>query len=553
MRVLLLNPPPAGKVTKEGRVIIPLNITFEVPRFPLTLAMIATAARRHGLESLILDLPPGRASFKRLRRTLASFRPDLTVVNIATPTVETDRTGAAAARDAGSGVILFGQHAQALPARSLREIPEALADIVEGCLCKDPGDRFANAGALLSAQALRARCLRVFREGDAAVYGEPEPVLDAVFARLAADSGRVSGSAADRSPRGGFARSPENGKPGEAWREAIRPGGALDPPPHGFMLRERTGETGFADSGRPERWCPADDLPLPARDLLPPGRYRLPDGNPYTLVLASRGCPYACPFCLATPLNGRVHRSRSAAAVADEVRRIVETDRIRNFLFQSDLFTADRDWVAEFCERLLVSAPGVRWICNGRIDTLDRELLRLMAKAGCFLMSIGIESGDPGLLKAMHKRPDPERIVQTVEDAVSAGILVNGSFVIGFPGETGETLARTGALIDRLPLGFLVLMCATPFPGTTLYDTLLAENRLLGPGNELFSFNRYNIRSDVDPAAVYRFINRRLRKFYLRPSYLAARLREAGRPRALYGYLSYGVRRGREMTGAFPK
>jgi len=319
------------------------------------------------------------------------------------------------------------------------------------------------------------------------------------------------------------------------------------------MLRERTGETGFADSGRPERWCPADDLPLPARDLLPPGRYRLPDGNPYTLVLASRGCPYACPFCLATPLNGRVHRSRSAAAVADEVRRIVETDRIRNFLFQSDLFTADRDWVAEFCERLLVSAPGVRWICNGRIDTLDRELLRLMAKAGCFLMSIGIESGDPGLLKAMHKRPDPERIVQTVEDAVSAGILVNGSFVIGFPGETGETLARTGALIDRLPLGFLVLMCATPFPGTTLYDTLLAENRLLGPGNELFSFNRYNIRSDVDPAAVYRFINRRLRKFYLRPSYLAARLREAGRPRALYGYLSYGVRRGREMTGAFPK
>ena len=697
MRVLLLNPPPAGKVTKEGRVIIPLNITFEVPRFPLTLAMIATTARRHGHEPMILDSPPGRRSFKRLRRALASFGPDLAIVNISTPTIETDRLGAAAARDAGSRVILFGQHAQALPAQSLRDIPEA----------------------------------------DAAVCGEPEPVLDAVFARLAEDGGRKSGidgrltgeggSIGDDGVEssgvecssvtgssvvegGGFTGSGvagstsfegggvegggfkvnglTDGGAGNWWNEAISPGGILDPPPAGLLLkgavapvdpaepagaapspendgntavepvagsskpsvteigssatpaagaeisatpateveisatpatgaetsstsatgaetsatpaigvetsstsatgaetsstsatgaeisatpaaRAETSSTSATEVGNSElfltrsdrprsqadsvRWSAAADLPLPARGLLPPARYRLPDGSRYTLVLASRGCPYACPFCLASPMNGRTHRSRSAAAVVEETTRVIKTEGTRCFLFQSDLFTADRAWVVDLCERLLASAPGVRWICNGRIDTLDRELLQLMAKAGCFLMSIGIESGDPGLLKAMHKSPDTDRIVRVVKDAAAAGIIVNGSFVVGFPGETEATLARTASLIEKLPLGFLVLMCATPFPGTSLYDRLLRENRLLSRRPEMFTFNRYNIESDVTLETVYKFINTRLRKFYLRPSYLAARLREAGRPRALCGYLSYGVRRGREITGAFPR
>lgn len=504
MKILLINSPPDSRITKEGRVIIPLNITLESSRFPLSLALIAGAVRKRGVETKICDLGPGRRSWRMLEKTLMRFRPDISIVNVSTPTLHTDRMGAALAGATGSAVILFGQHAQAWPEKTLEEVPEA----------------------------------------DAAVFGEPEPSITALLEAHAENSAFGS-----RNVRGG-------GKTKVLYTENNRKkqkvaGGAFkalsQSVPPGIAIRK-----GDEIARGPARgWCGLDDLCLPARDILPPSIYRLPDGKPYTLVLASRGCPYACPFCLATFMNGKIHRKRSADSIVDEISSIVKNSGVRDFLFQSDLFTCDSGWIRELCEGILKAELKIRWICNSRIDTLNKEVLELMARAGCFLMSIGIETGDNTLLKKMHKNPDIDMIKETVRNATDAGILVNGSFVVGFPGETHETLGRTADLIRELPLAFLVLMCATPFPGTPLYERLENERGFINMDYRNFSFDKYIIDGEVEPATIYSFIRDELRRFYLRPRYIAGMLKAARKPDIAASYIAYGLKRGKQIAGAF--
>lgn len=453
MKILVANATPFESITKEGRVLIPLNVTFEPHRFPLSLCLVAAAIREAnpGAHVEVSDGPAAGLSLDALRRQIRAAPPALLLLNIASPTLESDLGAARAAHELGARVAAFGQHAQALPEELLRE-PE-----IDYCLTADP-----------------------------------EPSAATLVG-------------------------------------ALRKGGGL---------REVRGIAYHDSGGRlqrqeaPEAGPPLSALPRPARDLVDSRRYRLPDGERYTLVLAGRGCPWDCSFCLAPAMHGRRARRREIDDLLDEVRGIVSGEGIRSILFQADLFTVNRNWVVELCEALIAARLGIRWICNTRIDTLDRELLELMRRAGLFLISFGLESGDQQMLARLGKpRVQPVDIRRTVAACQSLGIRTNGSFVVGHPGESWESLARTRELILSLPLDMAVLMCATPHPGTPLYARLAAGAGFLSEDFRDFSFNRYVVGgTDLSAEEIATYIRDLRRAFYWNPRYLRRRLGDLREP-----------------------
>ncbi|HLE68186.1 MAG TPA: radical SAM protein, partial [Vicinamibacteria bacterium] len=212
-----------------------------------------------------------------------------------------------------------------------------------------------------------------------------------------------------------------------------------------------------------------DSLPDPAWHLFDLDVYRLPlRGDRFLMVTPHRGCPYPCSYCTAQTYYGAKLRRRSVEKVREEIRRNVEVHGVKELFFWSDTFTLDKRYVMSLMDAI---APlGVSWASNSRVDTIDEELARAMRRAGCWMISFGIESGDQALLDAAGKGATVDEAERAVAVVKAAGIKAAGHFVLGLPGETRESLEKTLALADRLPLDFEQFYCAVPFPGSRLYE-----------------------------------------------------------------------------------
>ena len=212
-----------------------------------------------------------------------------------------------------------------------------------------------------------------------------------------------------------------------------------------------------------------DVLPDPAWHLFDLDVYRLPlKGSRFLMVTPHRGCPYPCSYCTAQTFYGAKLRRRSIDRVREEIRKNVEVHGVRELFFWSDTFTIDKRYVLQLCEA--IEPLGVSWASNSRVDTIDEELASAMKRAGCWMISFGIESGDQAALDAAGKGATVEDAEHAVAAVKRAGIKVAGHFVLGIPGETAESLERTLALARRLPLDFEQFYCAVPFPGSRLYE-----------------------------------------------------------------------------------
>jgi len=221
-----------------------------------------------------------------------------------------------------------------------------------------------------------------------------------------------------------------------------------------------------------------DQLPYPARDLYPIQKYcAWPLGN-ITTVVANKGCPYHCIYCPCHLMDGSEVRSRSPKNVVDEIEDIVNRFRIRNIFFYADAFTLWGDErIVQFCRGLLERKLDIRWLINSRVDTLpSKNTMEYMAKAGCFLIQFGVESGCLRMLEAMRKgrtKTECERYLDAIEPAIEktkkAGIFTNIKMIIGFDGENSETVRQSVDLVNRsrpdLPAHFGIVR---PYPGTVL-------------------------------------------------------------------------------------
>jgi len=287
-----------------------------------------------------------------------------------------------------------------------------------------------------------------------------------------------------------------------------------------------------------------DTLPIPRHELLPLEKYRLPIvGGRYTFVVTSRGCPGGCIFCIKHVTYQNTFRFRSPAHIMQEVWKLVELGTT-NIHFEADLFTINREQVVGLCRAILEQKAPIRWTCNSRVDFVDEELLRLMGRAGCWMISWGIESGAPEILKRAHKGIDLQRVEDALRWSKAAGIRNWGYFIIGLPGETEETIEQTIAFSRRLPLDLALFHIAVPYPGTPFWFEALEQGWLRVERWE--DFDMYNSTvveyPELSAAQIERAARRAARAWSLRPGPLWTFVKEMRHPGTLAQWLRSGVR-----------
>lgn len=220
-----------------------------------------------------------------------------------------------------------------------------------------------------------------------------------------------------------------------------------------------------------------DRLPMPAWDLLPdfprgfrPAAYDYPR-MPVASIAASRGCPFHCKFCDTSTFGASV-RAYSAQRVFDIIVHLQKTYGVKHILFVDDLFTASRKRTTELCNLIIDNGLDITWSCASRVDVVKKDLLGLMKKAGCWEISFGLETGSDVMLKKMDKAASVERSEETLQWCADAGIRSKGLFMLGYPGETLESIQQTKDFVRRVPLTLMHLTKFTPYPGSPIYHDL---------------------------------------------------------------------------------
>ena len=224
-----------------------------------------------------------------------------------------------------------------------------------------------------------------------------------------------------------------------------------------------------------------DNLPMPAWDLLPdfphkylPAIYDFPRG-PVATIAASRGCPFHCKFCDTSTFGEKV-RHYSSQKVFEMMKHLNETYGVQHIMFVDDLFLASRQRVTELCNLLLDNNLKMTWTCTARVDTVKPDVLQIMKKAGCWEISFGLETGSDELLQKMDKAARVAKSEQAVGWTADAGIRVKGLFMLGYPGETRDTIQITKDFVRRIPMTIMNLTKFTPYPGSPVYRDLYGTN-----------------------------------------------------------------------------
>jgi radical SAM superfamily enzyme YgiQ (UPF0313 family) len=222
-----------------------------------------------------------------------------------------------------------------------------------------------------------------------------------------------------------------------------------------------------------------DELGWPTKGVVYDNHGLLTRDN-FGLVMWSRGCPYDCDFCASPSLWTRRMRWRTPRDMAAEMLAIHKEYDTRYFSFEDDTFSVNRARTMELVDEIiktgLPTVPGFRWTCNTRPDRVDEELLVHMKEAGCAAVAIGIESGNPRMLKKMIKAFTVEQVREAIHLIKKVGMISSGQFLIGMPTETEEEMWDTVKLADELECESVMLSVATPLPATALY----AEASALG-------------------------------------------------------------------------
>ena len=242
----------------------------------------------------------------------------------------------------------------------------------------------------------------------------------------------------------------------------------------GLVYRDN-GEINF--TGFRKKGIDLDSLPFPAYEKLQgyPHSYKLPIFNypstPNTTCNSSRGCPYACSYCDRS-VFGRSFRFNSAQYLYEHMKYLKDRFKIRHINFYDDQFTFNRKRVEEFCHKMLDNNLKMTFNCAVRAEHVDFELMKLMKRAGCWMMSLGIESGDPELLAQHRQNSDLDMVAETIRNIKRAGIRTKGLLMMGLPGESEESIRRSMDYVFSLPIDDFNLAKFTPFPGSPLYEKI---------------------------------------------------------------------------------
>ncbi len=270
-----------------------------------------------------------------------------------------------------------------------------------------------------------------------------------------------------------------------------------------------------------------NELPFPAWQLIQPEWY--PDGGkkfPFLTLITGRGCNNACTFCRDPQLMyGYRLRNRSAQKVVDEMECDLKVHpQVREIMFETDTFAADRKHVTEVCNEIIKRGLNRRitWSCNMRVNT-DIDLLPLMRKSGCRMLMTGFEFGyDDGLRAVRKGGVNVEMAREYAHRAHDLGFTIHGCFMIGAPGETRSTAMQTIDFAKSLPLDTIQITGVAAYPGTALYKWAKENNYLLANDWREWLTAEKEQRTllnypQLSSKEIDQYIDRGLKEFYLRP------------------------------------
>ncbi|HEX7975057.1 MAG TPA: B12-binding domain-containing radical SAM protein [Anaerolineales bacterium] len=370
----------------------------------------------------VVDANAERMGWKEFNRLIDKYQPKYYLTQVTAPTLENDMYGCFIAHARGAKTIAFGTHVTPIPRESMRPYP--MLDFV--------------------------------------LVGEPDLTIRDLL---------------DHLERKIDQRPPEILKLFEKsdpiYKPAYKEDGSIDL--HGIKgLAWRNNDEIVVNFPRPFI-ADLNDLPIPMHELLPLQLYRMPlIKGPFTFIVTSRGCPAGCTYCIKHVSYQFSARVRSPELIMEEMWKLKKLG-INNIHMYADLFTVSREQVVELCKRMIDEKIDIHWTSNSRVDYVDEELLLLMGKAGCRLISWGIESGNEQILKHAHKGAYPDKAERALVWAKKAGIMNWGYFIIGLPGETEATIRDTINFAKKLPLDIALFHVAAPYPGTPFFFEVVKE------------------------------------------------------------------------------
>ncbi len=325
--------------------------------------------------------------------------------------------------------------------------------------------------------------------------------------------------------------------------QALDSGSALDSIP-GIVMRR---DGAITTTGRRAFLSDLDTLPYPAWDLLegfpanyPPATFKVRK-LPAASLVTSRGCPNRCIFCDRSVFGSNCH-AFSAEYVVGMIRHMVEQFGIREFSFEDDTFITFKKRLVAICQGILSLGHQISWTCLGRVNSIDAETLALMKRAGCWQISFGIESGSQEILTAIHKNVTLAQIERAVDLCRTAGILSKGFFIVGHPGETGQTLQQTLDFALKLPLDDISVTMLTPFPGTEIYERATEFGQFDSDWSRMNLLNTVFIPHGLTHEVLEQYQREILRRFYLRPRIILGYLRRLAANPAMINGLAAGGR-----------
>lgn len=420
--VLLVNPPtPDGGlwIRTQHRVGRRTRENMVWPQVSLAqMAALLVPTYKVG----IIDANAERMGWPEFTRLIEKYQPKYYMTQVTAPTLENDMYGCFLAKARGAKTIAFGTHVTPIPRETLTPFPAL----------------------------------------DFVLVGEPDLTLRDLVDHL---EGKID----QRPPE--ILRLFEKSDP--QYKPAINEDGSVD-----MMsikgLAWRRGEEIMVNFPRPFI-ADLDDMPIPLHEMLPLKKYVMPlIKGPFTFIVTSRGCPAGCTYCIKHVSYQFSARLRSPELLMQEMWQLKKLG-INNIHMYADLFTVSRDQVMELCQRIIDEKLDIHWTSNSRVDYVDEEMLQMMGKAGCRLISWGIESGNEQILKHAHKGAYPDKAERALRWAKKAGIMNWGYFIIGLPGETEETIRETIDFAKRLPLDIALFHVAAPYPGTPFFFEVVKE------------------------------------------------------------------------------
>ena len=254
-----------------------------------------------------------------------------------------------------------------------------------------------------------------------------------------------------------------------------------------------------------------DDIPFPARHLLPVEKYLHTDtlgrySRKRSLeVLTSRGCPFKCTFCAAHPVFGYKWRARSAENIILEIKHLIAAYGVEHINFIDDNISLDSNRMESLLDQLIKERLGITWsaVSGLRISTLNKEMLEKIKESGGTRINLAIESGDPMILDAMDKGLSVEKIREIVRICGKLSLNPRGYLMIGYPGETRESFLKSVEFCEELKTAGMktfILSIAQPYPKTPLWKMCRKQGYLVRDDMEnVLFFSEYPQPNIITP------------------------------------------------------